>query len=96
MKKIGFGLVLSMGLVLSGCGLKKDIKQDMGNYAQMTNLANPASINCEQKGGLVKIENGSGGQFGLCIFADGSSCEEWAFYRGECSVGQSLVKSKWK
>jgi hypothetical protein len=28
-----------------------------------------------------------GSQYGVCIFPDGSECEEWAFYRGECSPG---------
>jgi hypothetical protein len=27
----------------------------------------------------------AGGQFGICVFADGSECEEWAFFRGECA-----------
>jgi heat shock protein HslJ len=28
-----------------------------------------------------------GGQYGVCIFADGSECEEWAFFRDECQPG---------
>jgi len=51
-------------------------------------LANPASVNCTEKGGTLTIEkNGSGGEFGLCNFDDDMSCEEWALYRGECPVG---------
>lgn len=53
-----------------------------------TTLANPASVNCAQKGGtLIMKTNGTGGEYGLCDFGDNMSCEEWALYRGECPVG---------
>ena len=48
-------------------------------------MANPASAYCEDQGyklEIVTAEDGS--QSGLCIFPDGSSCDEWAYYRGEC------------
>ena len=52
-------------------------------------LANPASEYCEANGGTVEIrEDESGGQIGYCIFPDGSECEEWAYYRGECQPGE--------
>jgi putative hemolysin len=55
---------------------------------QTPQLANPASENCAQKGGILKImETGSGAQFGLCQFDDDRACEEWALMRGECPVG---------
>jgi inhibitor of cysteine peptidase len=48
-------------------------------------LSNPASLYCEENGGTLEIrEDGSGGQVGYCEFEDGSQCEEWAFFRGEC------------
>lgn len=51
-------------------------------------LANPASVNCVQKGGTVKIETApGGGQYGVCVFADNRQCEEWAMMRGRCPVG---------
>jgi uncharacterized protein len=51
-------------------------------------MANPASVFCEQQGGKLEIRTGSdGGQFGMCLFPDGSECEEWAFFRGECAPG---------
>ncbi|HSQ27855.1 MAG TPA: DUF333 domain-containing protein [Anaerolineales bacterium] len=54
------------------------------------NLANPASQHCEQNGGTIQIRSDSaGGQYGVCVFADGTQCEEWAFYRGECSPGNA-------
>jgi putative hemolysin len=55
------------------------------------NAPNPASVYCEDQGGTVEIRTGAdGGQSGICIFADGSACEEWAFFRGECAPGDSL------
>lgn len=52
------------------------------------NMPNPASVYCEDQGGTVEIRTGAdGGQSGICIFADGSECEEWAFFRGECAPG---------
>ncbi len=51
-------------------------------------LANPASVNCTQKGNRLEIRTAAGGgQVGICIFPDGSQCEEWAFLRGECAPG---------
>lgn len=51
-------------------------------------IANPASVYCEEQGGNVEIKtDSSGGQAGICVFDDGSSCDEWAFFRGECNKG---------
>jgi putative hemolysin len=53
------------------------------------NLPNPASVYCEQNGGRLELEqDASGGVSGVCIFADGSECDEWAYFRGECKPGQ--------
>lgn len=51
-------------------------------------MANPASTNCADKGGKLKIEKGGdGGEFGVCYFEDNRQCEEWALLRGECPIG---------
>lgn len=51
-------------------------------------LPNPASVNCEEKGGTVVMQKrGDGGEYGVCVFADNRQCEEWAMYRGECPEG---------
>jgi putative hemolysin len=51
-------------------------------------LANPASVNCVQKGGQIKIEkDGTGAEYGVCLFEDNRQCEEWALYRERCRVG---------
>ncbi|MFM7173460.1 MAG: DUF333 domain-containing protein [Caldilinea sp.] len=36
-------------------------------------------------GGTLEIRQGEGGEVGYCVFADGSECEEWALFRGECT-----------
>lgn len=52
---------------------------------KQSQLANPASVYCEEQGGELEIrEDEQGGQYGVCTFPEGE-CEEWAFYRGECS-----------
>ena len=51
-------------------------------------LANPASVFCEENGGKLEIRDEADGQVGYCIFPDGSECEEWAYYRGECALGE--------
>ncbi len=51
-------------------------------------LANPASVNCTQTGGTLRIERRpDGGQYGVCVFVDNYQCEEWALFRGECPAG---------
>jgi putative hemolysin len=70
-------LILSV-IIVSGCGTTTE---------ELTaELANPASVYCEGQGYTLEMRTDAadGGQYGVCIFPDGSECEEWAFYRGEC------------
>jgi len=56
--------------------------------APVTGLANPASVNCEEKGGKLEFrDRGELGQYGVCMFEDNLQCEEWAMFRGECPEG---------
>lgn len=53
--------------------------------AARENMPNPASIYCEEQGYRLEIRATSdGSQTGYCIFPDGSECDEWMYYRGEC------------
>jgi putative hemolysin len=45
-------------------------------------LANPASVYCAELG--YKAEDST------CTFNDGTSCEQWAFWRGECGQTHSF------
>jgi putative hemolysin len=59
-------------------------------------LANPASVHCGEAGGTSKIVQTEEGAVGLCNFTDGSFCDEWAFYRGECVPDDTLKnQSRW-
>lgn len=51
-------------------------------------LANPASTYCLEQGGQLEIQSVEDGQIGVCRFSDGTLCEEWAFFRGECRAGE--------
>lgn len=46
-------------------------------------LANPASVNCVNKGGELEFRENELGTYGVCVTRDGE-CEEWAFFKGEC------------
>jgi putative hemolysin len=76
-------IVLLLVVTMSAC------KRDQTTSGAEVKLANPASVYCEQNGGKVEMRtDASGGQAGICVFPDGSECDEWAYYRDECSPGQ--------
>ena len=53
-------------------------------------MPNPASVYCEEHGGTVDLrQDASGGVAGICVFPDGSECDEWAYFRGECEPGNA-------
>jgi putative hemolysin len=58
-------------------------------------MPNPASAYCEQNGGNLELrQDASGGVAGMCVFPDGSECDEWAYFRSECKPGDTLVTSE--
>ena len=50
-------------------------------------LPNPASAYCEEQGYQLEMRTEASGTVGYCLFPDGTECEEWAFYRGDCAPG---------
>jgi putative hemolysin len=83
-------IILLIILIVSGAGIFLLIKSktkptDQKEASPTSEIANPASVYCEENGGKVKIiTSDTGDQMGICIFENGSSCEEWAYYRKEC------------
>lgn len=71
--------LLVLLLFFSGCNTATN-EEDEGQQ-----LANPASEYCEKQGGILRIDSDETGQNGICLLPNGNECEEWAYYRGECS-----------
>ncbi|MFO7741814.1 MAG: DUF333 domain-containing protein [Anaerolineae bacterium] len=66
-------------------GSRESFTLDVDNVPPDAELPNPASEYCEEQGYRVEIRTDEeDNQYGVCIFPDGSECDEWAFFRGEC------------
>jgi putative hemolysin len=77
--------------LLAACGNKTPVPTPVTLVDEDAEIANPASVYCEQYGGTLEIRTDeTGGQIGVCIFADGSECEEWSYMRGECAPASAL------
>ena len=86
-RKVLFTLFLLIGNVLSASCAPKQISP-----TPEANMPNPASVNCEQNDVKLDLrQDASGGAAGVCVFPDGSECDEWAYFRGECKPGNTLV-----
>jgi len=73
-------------LALTACTLFEVQVAQTSGTDMPRNMPNPASVYCEQNGYTLEIRTAEdGSQSGVCIFPDGSSCEEWAYFRGECA-----------
>ena len=81
MKKTTLWIVALLAVAtLAGCNLNKT---PVENPDENVEIANPASVYCEENGGTLRLEEGAW----LCMFEDGSYCEEWAYQRWECQPG---------
>jgi len=75
-------MVIAFACIVSACGSGEE------NADEPVGLANPASVYCEDQGGTLDIRTAEdGGEYGVCIFDDGTECEEWAYFREECKPG---------
>jgi len=65
------------------CNCPSDCK---GGVQVTPSMPNPAAVYCKDLGYKYEIREDpkTKGQYGVCIFPDGSECDGWAFYRGEC------------
>jgi putative hemolysin/predicted secreted protein len=77
-----FSLILVVIIMITSC------TPTPATPTAFANMPNPASVFCTQNGGKLEIlKDSSGGEYGMCNFPDGSKCEEWAYFRGECKPG---------
>jgi len=79
-------VLIIAALAVAACG---------GKAEPTANMPNPAAVYCEEHGGKVDIRTAAdGSQQGFCILGDGTECDEWAYYRGECGSGASTGGSQ--
>jgi putative hemolysin len=86
MKKIIlFTIIL---IALTACtALKVQPPEPSVTAMPQVNMPNPASVYCTQNGNKLEIHTAAdGSQNGICVFPDGSTCDEWAYFRGECGL----------
>lgn len=93
MKKSTFSLIALLwvaGLVLSWCN-----KTEPTENEENLGMANPASVYCEENGWTVQIvSDEEWNQSWLCMFDDGSYCDEWSYYRQEwCEKGMIMYNT---
>lgn len=82
---IGVGIFAM--LMIAGCQSQTSDNDEniADDLPENTQIANPASTNCIDNGGTLNIvTEEDGGQIGICTLPDGTECEEWAYFRGEC------------
>lgn len=73
--------LLAIGaLTLAGCDKTNTPVENP--VEEEVEIANPASVYCEENWGILNLEEG------LCMFNDGSYCEEWSYQRWECQPGE--------
>lgn len=84
-------LMLALGTALLLAACQQATEQPMDSMQ----MANPASVYCNAAG--YHEENhtdASGGEYGVCIFPDGTECQSWAFFQGECGQDKSFCAQK--
>lgn len=76
------GLVGSYGTCLKPENVPTAAAEEPTNEG--AGLANPAVTHCTQLGYEDKNVDSPEGQSSVCVFPDGSQCDDWEFYRGKC------------
>ena len=59
--------------------------EEQGGRLEMRQESEPVVV--EGEGDSPPRENAGGGSYGVCVFPDGSECEEWALFNGKCEQG---------
>jgi putative hemolysin len=80
-------MIVMLAVGLCGCGTLE--KEATGQPTAGPGLANPASVYCEGLGYELELRSDETGSYGVCIFPDGSECEEWDFLAGRCGQEHS-------
>ncbi len=105
MKRLILLTMLALALISCASPTREAVDTPASTDTPQANLPNPASVFCQQQGYQSEIRTAAdGSQSGACLFPDGSECDEWTFYRGECkpksaaptSTAMAEISSDWK
>ena len=78
-------------VILTACTVPQVLEPKATDMPQ-AGIPNPASVYCEQQGNKLEIRTAAdGSQSGVCVFPDGSTCDEWAYFRGECRPSENIT-----
>jgi len=95
---IMFGIIVLIGIMaLFFFNIDQRTKSSQENEVPiygMVGTANPASLYCRALGYKRRINDTMLGQVGMCIFPDGTECDNWKFYIGECGQEWSYCTLK--
>ncbi len=87
MKRIFTFVIILMALTACAAPQTQSAPEPAATDMPQAGMPNPASVYCTQKGNKLEIRTAAdGSQNGICVFPDGSTCDEWAYYRGECGL----------
>ena len=81
---IRFLILMVLVVCLAGCAGKTRQPE-----VSPVGLANPASVYCQGLGFTEETRENELGQYGVCIFPDGSECDTWDFLAGRCGEEHS-------
>ena len=71
-----------LALLLSTAALAACSADKVGQESPAVGTTNPASEFCIKQGGKLEMKKDKdGGEYALCRLADGSTVEEWAYFR---------------
>ncbi len=85
MKRIFTFTIILMALTACTAPLTQAVPEPAATDMPQAGMPNPASVYCTQNGNKLEIHTAADdSQSGICVFPDGSTCDEWAYYRGEC------------
>ena len=86
---IVIGIILVLFLVYTTF-FKTRMYVPQGEGNENVQIANPASTNCEDLSGTLEFRESENGTYGVCVFEDGSECEEWKLFYNECQKGEFI------
>jgi putative hemolysin len=81
--KAGVGLLIVLSFV-AACQAK-----ETDTPAGPAGLPNPASVYCTGLGYREETRTNDAGEYGICIFPDGTECDSWDFLAGRCGQEHS-------